>query len=71
MYLECHATVGETCFDGEEHIRYNQGIRCEVVCRSWEGHTQGIGVGALKLMMAECEPSGEADSVHTYAGYLV
>ena len=63
MYLECHATVGETCFDGEEHRRYIQGIRCEVVC--------SIGVGALTGMILECEPFEEGDSVYTYAEYLV
>ena len=71
MYLECHTTVGETCFGGEEHRRYIQGILCEVVCCLWGGHTQDIGVGALALMMSECEPFEEVDSVHTYAESLV
>ena len=71
MYRECHATVGETFFGGEEHIRDIKGIRCEVVCCPWVGHTQGIGVGALAGLMSECEPFEEVDSVHTYVEYLV
>ena len=66
MYLEYHTTVGETCVDGEEHRRDNQGIRCEVVWRLGEGHTHGIGVGAVELILSEYEPSEGADSVHTY-----
>ena len=58
------------CFGGEEHIRDTQGKRCEVVRCSLTGHTQGIDVGALAVLVPECEPCEEVDSVHTYAEYL-
>ena len=57
MHPECHATVGKLCSDGGVHRRDSQGMRYEAVCRPWEGHTPGIGVGAVRGLMCDIEPT--------------
>ena len=71
MYPECRVTVGGRCSDGEDHRRYSQSMRCEVVWLPWEGHTHAIGVGSVRLLSVKYESIEAADSAHTYAGYLV